>query len=280
MSRISYTFAELERAGRTALIPYITAGDPDLHTTPHILDALVEGGADLIELGVPFSDPMADGPVIQEAMGRAIDAGTTLSAVLEIAAGFRARHPEVPLILFGYLNPFYRMGLREATAAASEAGVDGLLIVDLPMESAQELLTFTQPAGLDLIGLFTPTTDAARVAQIGAHASGFAYCVSVAGVTGGAVNRGQSLRDRVETIQEVTALPTAVGFGVRTPQDAADIAGFADGVVVGSALVSAMAGSAPVESPALAREFLLSLKTAMTDGELISLAEARRTRSD
>ena len=279
MSRISQTFSKLQRAGRTALIPYITAGDPDLDTTAHILDALVEGGADLIELGVPFSDPMADGPVIQRAMGRAISAGATLPAVLETASAFRERHPAVPLVLFGYLNPLYRMGLAEAITAAAQAGIDGLLVVDLPMESADEVLTHTRAVDLDLIGLFTPTTNAARVEQIGALASGFAYCVSVAGVTGGSVSRGQLLRDRVATIQRITELPTAVGFGVRTPRDAADIADFADGVVVGSALVAAMADSAPVEAPALAREFLLSLRAAMDGGEVISLSEARKARS-
>lgn len=260
MSRLATTFARLRNSGRTALIPYVTAGDPDLPTTGLILDALVEGGADIIELGVPFSDPMADGPVIQQAMTRAIDAGATLSGVLETATEFRSRHPEVPLVLFGYLNPLFRMGLERATDAAARAGVDGLLVVDLPMDSADELLSFMTPRKLDLIGLFTPTTDAARIQQLGHRASGFAYCVSLAGVTGGAVTRGQLLRERVAAIQEITGLPTAVGFGVRTPEDAADIATFADGVVVGSALVHAMAGRAPVEAPALAREFIQGLR--------------------
>ncbi|MDP6945342.1 MAG: tryptophan synthase subunit alpha [Myxococcota bacterium] len=271
MSRLATTFDRLRQTGRKALIPYVTAGDPDLATTAHILDALVEGGADVIELGVPFSDPMADGAVIQQAMMRAIEAGTTLTTVLETAAAFRARHPEIPLVLFGYLNPLYRMGLSEATAAAAKAGVDGLLVVDLPMESAGDLLTAMKDLDLDLIGLFTPTTDPERVARLGERASGFAYCVSVTGVTGGAVDRGQPLQDRVDTIQRITGLPTAVGFGVRTPADAADIAAFADGVVVGSALVDVMAHHAPVEAPGRAREFLRSLRTAMDGAEVIPL---------
>lgn len=267
MSRLATTFARLRDSGRKALIPYVTAGDPDLRTTERILDALVEGGADVIELGVPFSDPMADGPVIQQAMTRAIDAGTTLTGVIETATAFRARHPEVPLVLFGYLNPLYRMGLEVAVEAIAQAGVDGLLVVDLPMDSAGELLTHMTPRGLDLIGLFTPTTDEARVQQLGERASGFAYCVSLAGVTGGAVTRGQALQARVASIQRLTGLPTAVGFGVRTPEDAADIAVFADGVVVGSALVDVMARRAPVEAPALAREFIHALREGM-DGDL------------
>ena len=278
MSRITKTFAALRRANRKALIPYVTAGDPDLHATSHILDALVAGGADIIELGVPFSDPMADGPVIQEAMERAINHGANLQEALRIAKAFRARHPEVPLILFGYLNPLYKLGLEAAAEAAAEAGIDGLLIVDLPMESAHELLPFLSKHDIDLIGLFTPTTDAQRVAEMAVSASGFAYCVSVAGVTGGAVKRDARLRERVATIQDTTGLPTAVGFGVRTPADAAAIAEYADGVVVGSALVQTMADKPAVEAPALAQEFIASLRAAIDGGDVIPLTRA--TRSD
>ena len=265
MSRLTKTFAALSQANRTALIPYVTAGDPDLHTTSHILDGLVAGGADVIELGVPFSDPMADGPVIQQAMERAIGHGANLQGALEIAKLFRERHPEVPLVLFGYLNPLYRMGLEAAVEASAEAGIDGLLVVDLPMESSGELLPYLTRHDIDLIGLFTPTTDATRVAEMAQSASGFAYCVSVAGVTGSAVNHGDALRARVNTIQETTGLPTAVGFGVRTPSDAAAIAEFADGVVVGSALVQAMADKPAVEAPALAQEFIESLRAALDE---------------
>jgi tryptophan synthase alpha chain len=276
MSRLTKTFAALSRANRKALIPYVTAGDPDLATTGHILDALVAGGADIIELGVPFSDPMADGPVIQQAMERAIGSGSNLQETLKLATLFRARHPDVPLVLFGYLNPLYRMGLEEAGKAAAAAGIDGLLVVDLPMESADELLPYLTPHDVDLIGLFTPTTDAQRVAEMAQQASGFAYCVSVAGVTGSEVNRGPRLRERVATIQDITGLPTAVGFGVRTPEDAAGIAEFADGVVVGSALVQAMAQQPAVEAPALAQEFIESLRAAIDGAEVISIDQARK----
>ena len=263
MTRIRTTFDKLHADGRQALIPYVTAGDPDLSTTAHILDALVEGGADVIELGMPFSDPMADGPVIQRAMERAIAKGASLERTLELARGFRERHPDTPLILFGYLNPLYQMGLEEGVKAAAEAGIDGLLIVDLPSESASEVLPYLDAHGLNLIGLFTPTTTEARVADMADTVSGFAYCVSVSGVTGGSVQRGSELQKRVEIIQRRTGLPTAVGFGVRTPEDAAEIARFADGVVVGSALVHAMEGKPAVEAPAVAQEFIASLRSAM-----------------
>jgi tryptophan synthase alpha chain len=268
MSRLTRTFEALSSANRAALIPYVTAGDPDLPTTSHILDALVAGGADVIELGVPFSDPMADGPVIQQAMERAIHGGANLRGALDIAASFRERHPAVPLVLFGYLNPLYRMGLETAADAVAASGIDGLLVVDLPMESAGELLPYLRVHDIDLIGLFTPTTDAQRMVEMAEHASGFAYCVSVAGVTGGAVNRGPILAERVATIQNATGLPTAVGFGVRTATDAAEIAAFADGVVVGSALVQTMAGQPAVEAPALAQEFMESLRAAMDGGDV------------
>ncbi|MGM0576277.1 MAG: tryptophan synthase subunit alpha [Myxococcota bacterium] len=264
-SRIRQTFERLGRQRRAALIPYITAGDPDLGTTAHVLDALVEGGADVIELGVPFSDPMADGPIIQQAMTRALARPIALGDILETVAAFRERHPDVPLVLFGYLNPLHRYGLERACHDAARAGADGFLVVDLPAEEAGELTRFTRPAELDFIGLFTPTSDAARVRTIAEHASGFAYCVSVAGVTGGEVAGAQDLPERVAAIREGTGLPVAVGFGIRTPEDAARVAGFADGVVVGSALVDAMAGRAPVEAPAVASEFLRSLREAMDE---------------
>lgn len=264
-SRITDTFDRLRSQGRRALVPYITAGDPDLATTAHILDALVEGGADVIELGMPFSDPMADGPVIQQAMTRALKGDVSLDRVLEVVAGFRDRHPDVPLVLFGYLNPLYRYGLDRVCGAAARAGADGFLVVDLPAEEAPELVRHTRDAGLDFIGLFTPTSDTARIRTIGAHASGFAYCVSVAGVTGGAVAGLESIADRVAAIREITGLPVAVGFGIRTPEDARRVAGFADGVVVGSALVEAMAKAAPVEAPLVASEFMGSLRAAMDE---------------
>ena len=269
MARLHETFHRLRAERRKALIPYVTGGDPDLATTSHILDALVAAGADVIELGVPFSDPMADGEVIQHAMERAIDRGANLSEALKVAEAFRRRHPEVPLVLFGYLNPIYALGLEAAVEAAHRAGIDALLIVDLPMESADEILPFMKARNMDLIGLFTPTTDARRVAAIAERASGFAYCVSAAGVTGGSVQGNEELKERVRIIQEETGLPTAVGFGIRTGADAARIADFSDGVVVGSALVNAIAHRAPVEAPALAGEFVSELRAAIDGAEVI-----------
>jgi tryptophan synthase alpha chain len=263
--RIARTFARLKSEGRAALIPYVTGGDPDLEGTAHILDALVEAGADIIELGVPFSDPMADGPVIQAAMTRALSRGVRLVDLLGTARAFRQRHPEVPLILFGYMNPLHRYGLERAARDIAAAGVDGLLVVDLPPEEAAELTQHTRPAGLDFIALYTPTSDDARVSTIAVEGSGFAYCVSMTGVTGGRVLENDALAARVETVRRLSGLPAAVGFGVRTPEDAARVSGFADGVVVGSALVQVMAARAPVEAPVVAGELIAAMRRAMDD---------------
>ncbi len=265
--RIRTTFERLKRQGRTGLIPYVTAGDPNPQATEHVLDALVAAGCDLIELGVPFSDPMADGPAIQEAMGRALHAGTRFAHVLEMVRGFRARHPDVPLILFGYLNPLYQRGLERVCREAAEAGADGLLVVDLPPEEAPELTTHTRANALDFIALFTPTSDEARIAEIGANASGFAYYVSMTGVTGGAVTGGgtdlDALGERIDEVRRLTGLPVAVGFGVRTPEDARRLSQYADAVIVGSALIRAMAEGLPVEAPAIAGEFMATLRQAL-----------------
>lgn len=261
--RIARTFDRLRSEGRAALIPYITGGDPDLRTTDHILDALVAAGADIIELGVPFSDPMADGPVIQAAMTRALAQGVRLVDLLETARGFRARHPEIPLVLFGYMNPLHRYGVERAVRDLAAAGVDGLLVVDLPPEEAGELTPHTRAAGLDFIALYTPTSDDARVATIAKGGGGFAYCVSMTGVTGGRVAEHEAVAARVDTVRRLSGLPAAVGFGVRTPDDAARVAGFADGVVVGSALVHAMSGRAPVEAPIVAGELIAAMRVAM-----------------
>ncbi len=271
MSRITATFERLLSDGRRALVPYITAGDPDLATTAHVLDALAEAGADIIEVGVPFSDPMADGPVIQAAMVRALKHRVSLSDCFGLVADFRTRNTDIPVVLFGYMNPLYRYGLERACQDAAAAGVDGLLVVDLPPEEAEELTRHSRPAGLDHIALFTPTSDAERLAVISQHASGFAYCVSVTGVTGGHVVAATDLGARVNAIRAATGLPVAVGFGVRTPADAARIADIADGVVVGSALVHSMADKAPVEAPVAAGEYLESLRVAVDGAEIVPI---------
>jgi len=250
-SRITASFAALRAQNRAALVPYVTAGDPDFDTSLAVLEALADGGADVIELGVPFSDPMADGPVIEAAMGRALAGGMTLARVLELVSRFRSKHA-TPVVLFGYLNPLYSSGLAAIAARAKEAGADGFLVVDLPPEEAAQLTDHTKTAGLDVIALFTPTSDDARVEAIGAAASGFAYYVSMASVTGDALTDFATVRERVARVRELAGLPVAVGFGIRSEADAITVARFADGVVIGSALVAAL-HAAGADAPAVAR---------------------------
>jgi tryptophan synthase alpha chain len=269
--RIQETFERLRSSGRRALVPYITAGDPDLVTTGYLLDALVDGGADVVELGVPFSDPMADGPVIQRAMERALAQGTSLRDVLACAKSFRARHPDTPLVLFGYLNPIHALGYEAFVEAVVEAGIDGVLVVDLPVEESAPLCEPLALAGVHFIRLFTPTTTAARLSDLRADASGFAYCVSVAGVTGGSVMASEVLGERVAAIQAATGLPVVVGFGIRTPEDAATMADLADGVVVGSALVAEIEARAAVEAPGRILEVLARFRTAIDGAEIIEM---------
>jgi len=261
--RLHRALRSAQDANKTALIPYITAGDPDLATTAKILDALVEAGSDVIELGIPFSDPMGDGKTIQAAMARALSSGTTFTRVLKLVTEFRSRHAHTPLILFGYTNPLYRFGLEAASEAAREAGADGFLIVDLPPEEASELTEHTRSRGLDFICLFTPTTAPERFDTIRREASGFAYCVSMTGVTGGAMDSLDDLGQRVATIRSETGLPVAVGFGIRSPEDACRVARVADGVVVGSALIEAMASCASEQAPAIAGQFIGSIRSAL-----------------
>lgn len=253
-SRITALFERLGARGRAAFIPYITAGDPDLETSFAILCGLAEGGADVIELGVPFSDPMADGEVIQAAMLRALQSGTTLKKVLELVRRFRALHT-TPLVLFGYLNPLYRHGLEAVAADARAAGADGMLVVDLPPEEADQLVDPLSRHGLDFIALFTPTSDERRIAAIAARASGFAYYVSMAGVTGDRLSAFSAVEERVREVSAIAKLPVAVGFGIQTPDDARAVSRFARGVVVGTALVRELSGARPEEAKDKARAF-------------------------
>ncbi|MDB5678049.1 tryptophan synthase subunit alpha, partial [Sphingomonas bacterium] len=230
MTRLSAAFA----SGRPALVAFVTAGDGP---TSAILDAIVVGGADVIELGMPFTDPMADGPAIQAGNLRSLGAGTTTADILTIAKGFRARHADVPLVLMGYANPMTRRGADWFATAARDAGVDGVICVDIPPEEDDSLGPALRAAGIDLIRLATPTTDAARLPQVLDGASGFLYYVSVAGITGKQQAAQASIEDAVARLKAATDLPVAVGFGVRTPDQAAAIARIADGVVVGSAIV-------------------------------------------
>ncbi len=236
MSRFAQAFAR-----GPALVCFITAGDPTPDATPALLDALVEGGADVIELGMPFTDPMADGPAIQAANLRSLGAGTRTADILKIAADFRARHPEVPLVLMGYANPMVRRGADWFAKAAAKAGVDGVICVDIPPEEDDSLGPDLRAAGVDLIRLATPTTDAARLPAVLEGSGGFLYYVSVAGITGKQQAATASIADAMARLKASTDLPIAVGFGVRTPEQAREIARVADGVVVGSALVDIIA---------------------------------------
>ncbi len=233
MTRLSATFAK-----GPALVTFITAGDGD---TSANLDALVAGGADVIELGMPFTDPMADGPAIQQANIRSLDAGTTTADIFAIAAAFRARHPQVPLVLMGYANPMVRRGADWFSAECVKAGVDGVICVDIPPEEDDSLGGQLRSAGIALIRLATPTSDAARLPAILEGSSGFLYYVSVAGITGKQQAAQASIAEAVTRLKSATNIPVAVGFGVRTPEQAAAIARVADGVVVGSALVELIA---------------------------------------
>ncbi|MBI2359510.1 MAG: tryptophan synthase subunit alpha [Deltaproteobacteria bacterium] len=237
MNRIDEKFAALGSQGEAALIPFVTAGDPDIDATLQILGALERGGADLIELGVPFSDPMADGPTIQRASERALRSGTTLPQILEMVRHLR-RHSDIPLVLFGYYNPFFRYGLKRLARELKSAGVDGILCVDLPPEESGELKRWTDPRGLDTIFLLAPTSDAERIRLVTEQGQGFIYYVSVTGVTGARKRFEAELRAQVTRVRGVTRLPVGVGFGVSTRKQAAWIASFADAVVVGSALIA------------------------------------------
>ena len=239
--RISRRFAALAAAKRAGLITYLTCGDPDGESFARLLAQLPEAGADLIEVGMPFSDPMADGPSIQAAGLRALKAGTTLKRTLGIIGDFRARDPATPLVLMGYYNPIYRYGVDRFLADAKKAGVDGLIIVDLPPEHDDELCLPALAAGLDFIRLATPTTDDKRLPKVLQNTSGFVYYVSMTGITGSALADTGKVAAAVKRIKGHTALPVCVGFGVKTAEQARTIGASADGVVVGTAIVNAIA---------------------------------------
>jgi tryptophan synthase alpha chain len=239
--RLSKTFAALAREDRAAFVAYVMAGDPDARTCLAILEGLVGAGADILEVGFPFSDPMAEGPPIQRAARRALTAGMTLEGTLGLVRAFRERDSATPVVLMGYLNPLLAMGLDTFAAAAGESGVDGVIVVDCPPEEAEALADALEAEQVALIRLATPTTDAARLAVIARRTAGFVYYVAVAGVTGDKAADPASIGPAVERVRKACGLPVAVGFGVREPAQAAAIARIADGVVVGSALVEAIA---------------------------------------
>lgn len=242
-TRLDETFARVKAEERAALVTFVTAGDPDYRTSLDLLRALPAAGADIVELGMPFSDPMADGPAIQASSLRALKSGMTLNKTLEMVATFRRENSHTPIVLMGYYNPIYIQGSEKFVNHAKDAGVDGLIVVDVPPEADDELCIPAVKAGLNFIRLATPTTDDHRLPAVLANTSGFVYYVSIAGITGTRAPDIAAVRANVNRIKARTTLPVCVGFGVNSREQAAAIGGFADGVVVGSALVNALAGS-------------------------------------
>ena len=240
-SRIEAAFANARAADRGILGVFVSAGDPDRATSDAILDALVDAKVDIVELGMPFSDPMADGPAIQAASLRALKGGMTLAGTLEMAKGFRDRHPDTPLVLMGYYNPIYIYGVEAFLADAVAAGVDGLIVVDLPPEEDDELCLPARAAGLDFIRLVTPTSDAERLPVVLGTASGFVYYVAITGITGTRSAGADSISEAYERISSATDLPVVTGFGIRTPEQAGQAASLSDGAIVGSAVVDIIA---------------------------------------
>lgn len=265
MSRIAARFDSLKNRGRTALVPFVTAGDPSPEVTVGLMHAMVAAGADLIELGVPFSDPIADGPVIQRATERALAQGVALHHVLDMVCEFRRQDAETPVVLMGYLNPIEVMGYRAFAARAGDAGVDGALVVDVPPEEGGELVSALRERGLDLVYLLAPTSTDERIRSIGKVASGFVYYVSVKGVTGAGHLDTGAVAGKVAAIRAGIDLPVGVGFGIKDAETAERVARVADAVIVGSAIVSRIEELAetPDEIPAAISDFLAGLRTAI-----------------
>ncbi len=272
-ARISARFAALEAEGRAGFIAFVTAGDPDRETSAAILAGLPDAGADLIEIGMPFSDPMADGPSVQAAGLRALRAGMTLHGTLDLVKGFRNQNNNTPVVLMGYFNPIFNYGVDAFVVDAVAAGVDGLIIVDLPPEEDEDLCLPALEAGLNFIRLAAPTTDERRLPRVLANTSGFVYYVSIRGITGAASPDAALVGDAVARIKRHTSLPVAVGFGIKTPEQVADIASVADAAVVGSAIVDTVASGLNADGkagPALVENVL---------GLVRSLAEGVRSAS-
>lgn len=268
MSRISAYLDKLKQQQRKALIPYVTAGDPQPAITVPLMHAMVEAGADIIELGVPFSDPMADGPVIQRASERALAHNVSLHDVLNMVREFRQKNNDTPVVLMGYLNPVEVMGYRQFAEQASAAGVDGVLTVDLPPEEAHDLVLELKQKSLDPIFLLAPTTDDVRIKKICATASGYVYYVSFKGVTGAAQLNAESVAEKLQQIRSFTQLPIGVGFGIKDAESARAIAKVADAVVVGSALIQKVEQhvAQPDKIAAQVCELLASMRSAMDQG--------------
>ncbi|WP_170604615.1 tryptophan synthase subunit alpha [Ruegeria arenilitoris] len=246
MTRIDAKFAALKDQGKKAFVAYVMAGDPDYDTSLEVIKGLPGAGVDVIELGLPFTDPMADGPTIQAAGQRALDGGMTLQRTLDLAGAFRETDDTTPIVLMGYYNPIYNRGVDKFLIDAKAAGIDGLIVVDLPPEEDEELCLPAQTAGLNFIRLATPTTDDARLPRVLQNTSGFVYYVSITGITGAAEAQATDVGPEVSRIKSATDLPVIVGFGINTPEKSRAIASVADGAVVGSAIVSQIGAGKPV----------------------------------
>jgi len=245
MTRIDETFARLKADGKKAFVTFTMAGDPDFATSLEVMKGLPAAGADIIELGMPFTDPMADGPTIQLAGQRALDAGMTLDKTLQMVREFRAEDTTTPIVFMGYYNPIYHMGVEAFLKAATDAGIDGLIVVDLPPEEDDELCVPANAAGLNFIRLATPTTDDKRLPKVLENTSGFVYYVAITGITGAASANADDVAPGVARIQNASGLPVVVGFGIKTAENARAIAGVADGAVVGSAIVDMIGQGKP-----------------------------------
>ncbi|MCH2168398.1 MAG: tryptophan synthase subunit alpha [Oceanicola sp.] len=258
-TRIDAKFEQLKAEGRKAFVSYTMAGDPDAATSLEVIKGLPAAGVDIIELGLPFTDPMADGPTIQLAGQRALEGGMTLQGVLDMVRAFREQDDSTPIVLMGYYNPIYSRGVERFLADAKDAGIDGLIVVDLPPEEDDELCVPAQAAGLNFIRLATPTTDDKRLPTVLQNTSGFVYYVSITGITGAAAAEAGDVGPEVARIKAATDLPVIVGFGIRTPERAAEIARVADGAVVGTAIVGEIAAGKPVDE-------VLSFVASLADG--------------
>jgi tryptophan synthase alpha chain len=256
--RIEKKFAEVKKQSRAALIPFIMGGDPDAAATAELLAALPGAGADIIEIGMPFSDPMADGPVIEAAGKRALAKGMDVAGILELVRGFRKKNEGTPIILMGYFNPVYRYGNEKFCTDAAGAGVDGLILVDLPPEEEQEMQPYLSATGLKLIRLIAPTSVETRLPLLAKSASGFIYYISVAGITGAKTATASDLKKNIDRLRQATNLPIAVGFGIKTPQQVREVAQVADAVVVGSALVD-LIGKSGKDAVSAASRFVSEL---------------------
>lgn len=257
MNRIEKVFKKLQKNNKKAFIPYIMAGDPTLENTNETVRLLEKCGADIVELGVPFTDPLADGPTIQRAAERALEAGVTLRKVIGLVRELR-KDTRIPLVLMTYFNPVFKYGLEDFVRDAVDAGVDGVIIPDLPPDEAGELLRFTDPNALATIFLLAPTSTGERIKKIAKASRGFIYYVSITGITGSRLSLDASLQESIQSVRRTTSKPVAVGFGISTPEEAGKVAGFADGVIVGSAIVKRLH-----ESPERLEEFLSEMRRAI-----------------